>query len=133
MTWYFGQLVLYRPFLHYLTKMIDGSSVDRKQTERALICIKVASTAITRAQAMFEQASLFPASWTAVYTIFLSIVCLVFLVAAHSGTSRPAEAWTKAAAGVRLLAATDCSDMGSDKCLKMLKVSLLVHFPSVPQ
>ncbi|KIX07569.1 uncharacterized protein Z518_02222 [Rhinocladiella mackenziei CBS 650.93] len=121
MSYYFGQIVLYRPFLHYLANMSEGGSVTQQQSQRALICTKIASIVITRSEAMHAQGMLCSASWTSIYTLFLSVVCLTFLIATQSGTNRPIEAYRRAESGIRLLAATACPGMGSVQCLGVLK------------
>ncbi|KAK5026965.1 Gypsy retrotransposon integrase-like protein 1 [Exophiala sideris] len=125
-TSFFGKLVLYRPFLHYLGKSSNGRPTSQRASQRALACIRIASTAITRSETIQELGLLRPASWTSVYTIFLSVVCLVFLIATREGTQRPVEAWRKAESGIRLLAATQCHETCSFQCLEILK-QLIKH------
>jgi len=123
MSYYFGQMFLYRPFLHYLTDMANGSALPRRQSQYALSCIKVASNTISRAEVMLKQGAIRPHNWTSVYTVFISVVCLMFLVAAHPGTAQPGEAWRRAEMGMRILAVLRCVDDGANACLKSLKVS----------
>ncbi|KAK5021072.1 Gypsy retrotransposon integrase-like protein 1 [Exophiala sideris] len=126
---FFGKIILYRPFLHYLAKSSDCLPAAQKASQRALACVKIASAAITRSEAIHQLGLLRPASWTSIYTTFLSVVCLVFLIATREGTHNPAEAWRKAVSGIRLLAATSCHETGSKQCLGILKdlVRLLSH------
>ena len=124
MTYYFGQIVLYQPFLHYLKRIADGEVFSRSQSQHALACIKISSITITRSEEMMKRGFLCSASWMSVYSIFLSVACLVFLIAAHNGTSKPSEAWKKAHSGIRLLASFRCRDDGATACLGILKVSL---------
>ncbi|OAL31192.1 hypothetical protein AYO22_01225 [Fonsecaea multimorphosa] len=121
MAFYFARIVLYRPFLHYLARMSDGGSVTQEQSRRALVCIRYASMAIDQSQAMWDRDLLHPASWTSIYTIFLSVVCLMFLIATQKGTKNPIEAWRNADRGIRLLASTSCLEQGSIQCLGVLK------------
>ncbi|KAK5298744.1 Gypsy retrotransposon integrase-like protein 1 [Exophiala xenobiotica] len=121
MTSFFGKIVLYRPFLHYLAKSSDGRPTAQKASQRALACIRIASTAITRSEAIQQLGLLRPASWTSIYTTFLSVVCLVFLIATREGARNPIEAWRKAESGIRLLASTTCHETGSKQCLDILK------------
>jgi hypothetical protein len=116
---YFSQIVLFRPFLHALA---NDSSVTQEQTSRALICLKVASHALAEYEAMNLQGHLNSASWMSLYTLFLSVICLIFLIATQDGTRRPVEAWRKAEIGARLLTAASCPGLGSRQCLKVLKV-----------
>lgn len=124
MAFYFGQFVLYQPFLHYLIQMANGSAITRTQSLPALACIKVAATTIARADIMHQRGLLSPASWSTIYTLFLAVLCLLFLIATHNGTARPSEAWKKGELGIRLLAAMRCFDNGAARCLLIIKVGL---------
>lgn len=126
MTFYFGQLVLYQPFLHYLIPMAKGSAITKTQSEHALACIKVAGTTISRTDVMYQRGLLCPASWSTIYTLYLAVSSLLFLIATHPGTSRPSNAWKKSERGIRLLAAMRCYDNGAVKCLQIIKAS---HIP----
>lgn len=135
MAYYFGQIILYQPFLHYLTKMAEGATVLRNHSARALACIKIASKTITRSELILSRGGLCPGSWTSIYTIFQAVMCLIFLVAAHIGTSRPAEAWKRSEAGIRLLAASACVEGAATKCLLIIRVcsNLTSHFVHRPR
>ncbi|OAP62996.1 hypothetical protein AYL99_02223 [Fonsecaea erecta] len=122
MAFYFGQFVLYQPFLHYLIQMADGAPITRTQSQHALACIKIAATTITRAEVMLQRGLLAPASWSVIYTLFLAVMCLLFLIATHNGTSRPSEAWKKGELGIRLLATMRCYDNGAVRCLWIIKM-----------
>ncbi|KAL2397858.1 hypothetical protein ABEF93_005699 [Exophiala dermatitidis] len=122
MAFYFGQLTLNIPFLHYLIPMANGSPITRIQSQHALTCLKIAATTISRTDAMHQRGLLSPGSWTTTYTLFLAVVCLMFLVAAHNGTSRPSEAWKKGELGIRLLAGLRCTDNPAARSLSIIKM-----------
>ncbi|KAI1371804.1 hypothetical protein F4677DRAFT_449982 [Hypoxylon crocopeplum] len=105
MTYNFGHIILFRPLLHYLRIMADGGSISVMQSYHALACIKIASSTIVRSHEMVKEGLLLTGLWTSIYTIFLSVMCLIFLIAAHRGTVRPSQAWQRAAVGIRLIAA----------------------------
>ena len=117
----FSQIVLFRPFLHYLCTMADGGSISLSESQYALACIKVASNTITRSEIALKKGVLSPASWISIYNVFLSVMCLVFLISAHHGTSQPSEACRKAAVGIKILAAHSCIDDGASACLRILR------------
>ncbi|KAJ9602912.1 Gypsy retrotransposon integrase-like protein 1 [Cladophialophora chaetospira] len=124
MSFYLGQFVLYQPFLHYLIQMANGMPIPRIQSQHALACIKIASTTITRSEIMHQRGLLAPASWSVIYTLYQAVMCLLFLIATHNGTSRPSEAWKKGELGIRLLATMRCFDNGAVRCLWIIKVGL---------
>lgn len=118
----FAQIVLFRPFLHYLRFMADGKAIPLSQSRHALACIKIASTTILRSQTIMDSLSHTSMSWDAVYTLFLAVMCLVFLISAHNGTSQPSEAWQRGAVGIRILTANKCVDGCASGCLDVLKM-----------
>ncbi|OAL33268.1 hypothetical protein AYO20_07430 [Fonsecaea nubica] len=122
MAFYFGQFVLYQPFLHYLIQMAESAPITRTQSQHALSCIKIAAITITRAEVMHQRGLLAPASWSVIYTLFQAVMCLLFLIATHNGTSRPSEAWKKGELGIKLLATMRCYDNGAVRCLWIIKM-----------
>ena len=62
-----------------------------------------------------------PSNWTCIYTIFLAVVALIFLISIHEGTSKPGEAWRRAETGIKILAALRCHDGGARPCLAIIK------------
>ncbi|EXJ55707.1 hypothetical protein A1O7_08636 [Cladophialophora yegresii CBS 114405] len=122
MAFYLGQFILYQPFLHYLIQMANGLPIIKIQSQHALACIKIASTTITRSEIMHQRGLLAPASWSVMYTLFQAVMCLLFLIATHNGTSRPSEAWKKGELGIRLLATMRCFDNGAVRCLWIIKM-----------
>lgn len=117
----FAQLVLYRPFLPYLRIMARGKAIPLSQSRHALACIKLASKTILRLEATASANPDVSLSWDTTYTLFLAIMCLVFLISAHKGTSQPSEAWRQGATGIRILAANACVDNCAVACLKTLR------------
>jgi len=80
---------------------------------------------------MLDKDILYPFCWPSIYTIFLSVISLIFLIATQPGTLEPAEAYRKAETGIRILAATACENNGSERCLEILKVRrtlLVTHY-----
>lgn len=123
MTFYLGQMALYQPFLHYLIPMAQGLPTTKIQSEHALACMKIAGITISRTDVMYQRGLLCPASWNSIYTLFLAVSCLLFLIATHPGTSRPSNAWKKGERGIMLLAAMRCVNNGAVKCLLIIKVT----------
>jgi hypothetical protein len=122
MAYHFSQMLLFRPFLHYLRIMADGGTITLTESQHALACIKVASTTIARSEVMMGKRNLPPASWMTLYSLFLSVMCLVFLIAAHHGTTQPSEAFKKAVTGIRVLASYRCVDHCAVACLNVLRI-----------
>jgi len=122
----FGHIVLYRPFLHYLAKLRSSERADQHQLRCALACVKIARRTVLKSAAMQDKGFLSPASWYSVYTIFLSIVILVFFLAAETDARETTDAQQAAEEGVRILAGSECQDIGAKRCLDVLQVSKIV-------
>ena len=123
MTYNFGHMILFRPFLHYLRTMADGGgTISVAQSYPSLACIKLASSTIVQAHEATAARLDLAGLWPSVYTVFLCVMCLIFLIAAHHGTSRPSRAWQRAATGIRIIAAFRCANDCSSSCLEVLKV-----------
>ena len=136
MTYNLGHIILFRPFLHYLRTMADGGSIPVTQSYPSLACIKLASSTIVQVhEEMWRRRGqgdggapappggpFLAGLWPSVHAVFLCVMCLIFLIAAHHGTSRPSKAWQRAAMGIRILAAFRCADDCATSSLAVLKV-----------
>lgn len=71
---------------------------------------------------MLKNGFLAPAAWQSVYTIFLSLVTLVFFLATQHGNPECEAIQREAEEGIRILAVTSCHDIGSKRCLDVLRV-----------
>lgn len=72
--------------------MAEGKAIPLSHSRHALTYIKLASMTITRLQSNVLAMPDVLLSWDTMYTLFLAIICLVFLISAHNGTSHPSEA-----------------------------------------
>ncbi|KAK5951580.1 Gypsy retrotransposon integrase-like protein 1 [Knufia fluminis] len=120
--YYFTQIVLYRAFLHYLAKQHEDKSVGQRQLSYARTCVRMAAKVVEVSIEHQQKGLLCPASWPSIYTVFISVVCLIFSYATREeGTAAP-EAKENIENGVRLLACTACTtDTGSVRCLEVLR------------
>lgn len=133
MTFYWSQLVVYSPFLHYLRSMADSHPIPESLSKPALTSLKYAVNVIVRCEKRLldgnehtsNKPGINPSDWCTIYTLFLAILALMFLIATHEGTSKPGEAWRKAETGIRILTSLRCGDNGAHRCLAIIRE--LVH------
>lgn len=82
------QIVLYRPFIHYLifneNKFKVNSPNDELSIKRGEMCKKIAKQTILLAKEMMERNYLNGNHWFSIYTIFFSVAGLIFYV--HEAT-----------------------------------------------
>lgn len=120
--YYFAQIVLYRPFLHYLAKPQEDQSVGERERSYATTCVTMAKKVVEISVEHQRKGLLCPASWPSVYTVFISVVCLVFAYATRGDGSEDNRIRKDIEDGIRLLASTACTtDTGSVRCLEILR------------
>lgn len=121
-SYYFSQLVFYRAFLHYLSPQHNGVETSPRQMSYARTCLKMASKTINLSVEHQKFGLLCPASWPALYAVFISIVCLVFSFALDPKSTDAVRTREEIEIGIRLLACTACTtDTGSVRCLEILR------------
>ncbi|KAK5056635.1 hypothetical protein LTR84_012167 [Exophiala bonariae] len=116
-----GHIILYRPYLHYLTKTKDENPPDPRLLKCATSCVKISRFTIIRSEEMFSQGFLEPAAWHSTYILFLSIVALIYFLATQHGNREYMAIQKEAERGIRLLHGTCCQHTGSRKFLVALK------------
>ena len=129
LAYYWSQLLVHSPFLHYLRPLAEGQALPESLSRPALTCLKIAVNTIVRCENLLGSLDasniyvwvIHPSNWTLIYTLFLSVVVLTFLISIHEGTSKPSEAWRKAETGIRILVALRCKEGGADRCLTIIK------------
>ncbi|KAI5950929.1 ASG1 [Candida jiufengensis] len=72
------QIMLYRPFIHFISDSMNGSSSDPRSLIRGRNCIKIARMVVKLANKMIDQQLLVGTYWFSMYTIFFSIACLIY-------------------------------------------------------
>lgn len=78
------QIMLYRPFIHYVSDVSQDLFFDVKSSVRGRNCIKVARIVVKLASKMIEKNLLVGTYWFSTYSIFFSIACLIYYY--HSAT-----------------------------------------------
>lgn len=88
----------------------------------AQTCVRMATKVIEVSIEHQRRGLLCPASWPSVYTVFVSVVCLIFAYATGRQTETAQTAKQDIKNGIRLLACTACTtDTGSVRCLEILR------------
>lgn len=72
------QIMLYRPFIHYISDSRSGNASDPRSLIRGRNCIKIARMVVKLANKMIDEKLLIGTYWFSMYTIFFSIACLVY-------------------------------------------------------
>ncbi|CAH6719707.1 activator of stress genes 1 [[Candida] jaroonii] len=72
------QIMLYRPFIHFISHGNEERAPDPRSLIRGRNCIKVARLVVKLANKMIDQNLLAGTYWFSMYTIFFSIACLIY-------------------------------------------------------
>ncbi|KAG5421051.1 ASG1 [Candida metapsilosis] len=72
------QIMLYRPFIHFVSDSMNGSLSDPRSLIRGRNCIKIARMVVKLANKMIDEQLLIGTYWFSMYTIFFSIACLMY-------------------------------------------------------
>ncbi|ODV66346.1 hypothetical protein HYPBUDRAFT_6756 [Hyphopichia burtonii NRRL Y-1933] len=72
------QIMLYRPFIHFISNGVYFQASDPRSLIRGRNCIKVARMVVKLANKMIDQDLLVGTYWFSMYTIFFSIACLIY-------------------------------------------------------
>lgn len=116
------QLMLYRPFLQYISKKTVKSDV--RATKFAMSCIAVSREAICIGSEMNSRNLLLGAYWFELYTIFSAIMALVFPIMDRNHDLDISGLLNDAKSGREVLRQLSSSSMAADRCIQMLAVSL---------
>ena len=74
------QMMLYRPFLHYVSHNCESKGVDKRSFACAAACVSVARNIVHITAEMKRRGLLIGAYWFVMYTTYLAILALVFFV-----------------------------------------------------
>lgn len=122
-----AQLLLYRPFLHYVSQSNrDKSSVDQRAFACASACVSVSRNIIHIMAEMKRQDILIGAYWFSMYTTFFAIMTLLYFVLEHPDSPTSHELFKDALEGKQLLDDFAKRSLAADRCSATLKVSMSV-------
>ncbi|KAI2626713.1 fungal-specific transcription factor domain-containing protein [Hypoxylon sp. NC1633] len=123
------QMVLYRPFLHYVSPRI---SAGKGVNERAYACgaagISVARNIVHIAREMRKQVPLVGPYWFTLFTEFFAIITLVFFVLENQDKPGSAEILADAVAGKEMISELSRKSMVADR----ISSSLTMLFDQLP-
>lgn len=118
------QMMLYRPFLHYVSeKSCAGKSVDERSYACAAACVSVSRNIVHITTEMKRRGLLVGAYWFAMYTTFFAVLSLVFFVLENPDKIGSAEILADATAGRNAITGLARKSLAADRCSNALQVS----------
>lgn len=124
------QLVLYRPFLHYVSpRLTQGAKVNELSYACAAAAISVSRNIVHIGLEIRKQRVLSGPYWFMLYTEFFAVISLVFYAVENPGKPGCAEVLQDARAGRQMIA-----DL-ADKCMvaEMISNALTALFNQIPE
>jgi hypothetical protein len=119
------QMMLYRPFLHYVSKRSTaGKKIDDRSYACAAACVSVSRNIIHITAEMQRRGLLVGAYWFTMYTTFFAILSLVYFVLENPDKAGSQEILADACSGRDALKALARRSMAADRCSVALGVSL---------
>jgi hypothetical protein len=120
------QMVMYRPFLHYVSQ---ARSVDKRSYACAAACVNVSRNIIHITTAMHKKGLLNGAFWFTMYTTFFAVLSLVFYVIENPDSTARDSILKDAVEGRETLSGLAKKSLAADRCAQMLDVSVVLLDP----
>ena len=126
------QMMLYRPFVHYVSKSPTCASLDKRAYACASACISVSRNIIHITAEMKKRGMLNGCYWFTMYTTFFSIMTLVYFALENPESPTSQDVLKEAYEGKDVLEGLAKRSMAADRCTSTLKVGLNISFPCAP-
>jgi hypothetical protein len=123
------QLVLYRPFLHYISPNNTSHPVDKRSYACALKCVRVSRRIVHITEEMKKRGLLNGAYWFTMYTTLFAILSLIFFTLENENHPDCAAILKEANDGRDTLASLAKRSQAADRCTLTLKASFLSLTP----
>jgi hypothetical protein len=120
-----AQLLLYRPFLHYVSQSSKTKTVDQRAFACASACISVSRNIIHITAEMKKRGLLTGAYWFSMYTTFFAIISILYYVLENPDSPTSHELFKDAMEGKEVLAHFAKRSMAADRCTATLNVSIV--------
>jgi hypothetical protein len=121
-----AQMMLYRPFLHYVSQTKGARKVDKRSYACAAYCVSVSRNIVHIAVEMKKRGLLGGAYWFSMYTTFFAILSLVFYALENPDNDASQDVLRVAREGRDTLESLAKRSMAADRCAATLKVCLSV-------
>lgn len=121
------QMVMYRPFLHYVSNGFQSHGVDKRSYACAAACVSVSRNIVHITAGMYKKGLLNGSYWFTMYTTYFAILSLVFFVLENPDVTAAKDNVLKdAMEGKNTLAGLAKKSMAADRCAQSLNVSAFV-------
>ena len=115
-------MMLYRPFLHYVSHTCKSRVIDKRSYACAAACVSVSRNIVHIACEMRRKGLLAGAYWFTMYTTFFAILSLVFYALENPDNDASRDVLRVATEGVETLRKLTKQSMAADRCSATLQV-----------
>ncbi|KAJ5105834.1 hypothetical protein NUU61_003181, partial [Penicillium alfredii] len=124
------QMVMYRPFLHYVSGGSQARGVDKRSYACAAACVSVSRNIVHITTGMQKRGLLNGSFWFTMYTTYFAILSLIFFVIENPDSPTAKDGVLKdAMEGKNTLAGLAKKSMAADRCSQ----SLTCLFKTLPE
>ncbi|KAJ5155808.1 hypothetical protein N7492_008611 [Penicillium capsulatum] len=115
------QMVMYRPFLHYVSGGSQARGVDKRSYACAAACVSVSRNIVHITTGMHKRGLLNGSFWFTMYTTYFAILSLIFFVVENPDSPTAKDGVLKdAMEGKNTLAGLAKKSMAADRCSQSL-------------
>lgn len=126
------QMIMYRPFLHYVSSGCQGRGIDKRSYACAAACVSVARNVVHVTAGMKKRKLLNGSYWFTMYTTYFAILSLVFFVLENPESPTVKDGILKdALEGKNTLAGLTKKSLAADRCTQSLDVCYPIFRPSL--
>lgn len=123
MSYAFVQMMMYRPFLHYVSSACQTGTTDKRSFACAAACVSVARNIVHITSEMRRRGLLNGAYWFVMYITYFAILSLVYFVLENPESAASKDILNDAREGRETLAALAKRSFAADRCTSSLNVS----------
>jgi hypothetical protein len=125
------QMMLYRPFLHYVSQTCrDSKAFDHRAYACAAACVNVSRNIVHITAEMNRRGLLKGAYWFTIYTTFFAILSLAYFVHENPDKQGSQGILTDARAGRDALKCLAKRNLAAERCSNTLVVSFVLYLVS---
>ena len=123
MSYAYVQMMIYRPFLHYVAQASQTARTDKRSFACAAACVSVARNIVHITSEMKRRGLLMGSYWFVMYTTYFAILSLLYFVLENPESTTSKEILKDAVEGRETLASLATRSMAADRCSSSLAVS----------
>jgi hypothetical protein len=123
MSYAYVQMMIYRPFLHYVAQACQTARTDKRSFACAAACVSVARNIVHITSEMKKRGLLMGSYWFVMYTTYFAILSLLYFVLENPESNTSRDILKDAIEGRDTLAKLATRSMAADRCTLSLTVS----------